>query len=507
MGLMDMRHIIRLWVFLLAAAFLLTMPAAAEEEPTQHTIGLEDFAHARIGVEAETTDSYLSQQLFPEAKILGFNNASDVALALASNKIDAFVVSDFVADKLCQQYPGFRKLTSFQFEYYGVAFPQTRKGARLQEEFNQYLKDIRADGTMSELYSIWMEPREDYPFLPLEKLPAPSGVLRMAADNVYEPFVFMYHGKPVGFDVDLVYRFCQRYGYGLQVNAMNFDSIIASVNTGNCDLAVSGISITEERKEKLLFSDPYFTDSTCLVYSEDSNVLPTSLADSFRKTFLRESRWQQILNGMRITLLITVLSILFGTVLGFLIYLIRRLGRAARFVTGIYIKVFQGTPQLVLLMFFYYVVFARSHISSLTVAVFAFTLIFAAYAAELFEAGISAVDPGQLEAALSLGYTRRQSYLYYVFPQAAEHFLPVYRGEVVSLLKNTSIVGYIAIQDLTKVGDAIRARTYEAFFPLITVAVLYFLLSYLLILLVRRIELRMVPNRLHRTVKGVKLRD
>lgn len=503
------KHLSTLLAALLLCVTLFGVLATAEETEAEHTLTLEDFAHARIGVEADTTESYLTETLLPEAEILSYNNASDVALALARDKVDALMISDFVASKLCLEYPNFRKLASFNFEYYGVAFPKTEKGAQLQMEFNAFLKECRSLGTMEEMYALWMSEDTAAPtHLDLGSLPATNGVLRMAADNVYEPFVYVSHGKPIGFDVDLVYRFCLRFGYGLEIYAMNFDSVIASVNTENCDLAASGISITEERKESLLFSDPYFIDSTCLVYCSDNEELDDgSLLDSFDKTFLREGRWLMILNGIKVTLHITCLAVLYGTLLALLLCIFRNYSRTARLITNAYIKVFQGTPQLVLLMFFYYVVFGRARFSADNIAVFSFSLNFAAYAVELFEAGISAVDEGQREAALSMGYTEWQSFIYYILPQAAEHFLPIYRSEVVSLLKNTSIVGYITIQDLTKVGDSIRARTYEAFFPLIIVALLYFLLSYLLIFVIRRVEFHVTPNRTDRTVKGVKLRD
>ena len=108
---------------------------------------------------------------------------------------------------------------------------------------------------------------------------------------------------------------------------------------------------------------------------------------------------------------------------------------------------------------------------------------------------IESVDKGQNEAALALGYTKRQSFFKVVFPQAAKHFLPVIKGEFVSLVKMTSIVGYITIQDLTKASDIIRSRTYEAFFPLIVTAIIYFVISWLLTIVLGRIEIRLDPKK------------
>ena len=123
----------------------------------------------------------------------------------------------------------------------------------------------------------------------------------------------------------------------------------------------------------------------------------------------------------------------------------------------------------------------------------------------MMRTGIEAVPSGQMEAALAMGYTRSGAFFRIVMPQAALHFLPVYKGEVVSLIKSTSVVGYIAVQDLTKMSDIIRSRTYDALFPLITTAVIYFAVAALLGYLVSRIELRLQPDRVNRGVKGVKM--
>ena len=136
--------------------------------------------------------------------------------------------------------------------------------------------------------------------------------------------------------------------------------------------------------------------------------------------------------------------------------------------------------MLVLLMILFYIIFAKSNLSGNIVAIIGFAMNFGAYVSEMIRTGILAVDKGQMEAALALGYPRHIAFLKIVLPQAAQHFLPVFQGEFISLIKMTSIVGYIAIQDLTKAGDIIRSRTYEAFFPLIVTAVIYFIISWLL---------------------------
>jgi polar amino acid transport system substrate-binding protein len=145
-----------------------------------------------------------------------------------------------------------------------------------------------------------------------------------------------------------------------------------------------------------------------------------------------------------------------------------------------YIAILRGTPVLVVLMLVFYVVFASVDINPVLVAVIAFGLNFSAYVAEIFRGGIEGVEEGQTEAGLAMGFTRFATFRFIVMPQMARRILPVYKGEFISLVKMTSIVGYIAVQDLTKASDIIRSRTFDPFFPIIMVAVLYFTISWVL---------------------------
>jgi polar amino acid transport system substrate-binding protein len=162
---------------------------------------------------------------------------------------------------------------------------------------------------------------------------------------------------------------------------------------------------------------------------------------------------------------------------------------------GVYISILRGTPVLVLLMIIYYVVFASVNINPLFVAIFAFGLNFAAYVSEMFRTSIESVEKGQHEAGIAGGFTKIQTFIYIIMPQALRQVLPVYKGEFISLVKMTSIVGYIAVQDLTKASDIIRSRTFDAFFPLLVAAVLYLIISWLLTWALGYVEVSVDPKR------------
>lgn len=160
-------------------------------------------------------------------------------------------------------------------------------------------------------------------------------------------------------------------------------------------------------------------------------------------------------------------------------------------ITAVFIRFIQGIPSLVLLMVLFYVVFGKVDISPFVVAVIGFSINFGVYVSEMIRTGIDAVDMGQWEAGTSLGFSRLKVFFQIIMPQALKHILPVYKGEFISMVKMTSVVGYIAIQDLTKVSDIIRSRTYEAMFPLICTALIYFVLSWLLTRIIGAFEVKL----------------
>ena len=315
--------------------------------------------------------------------------------------------------------------------------------------------------------------------------------------------------------MDVLVRFCKEYGYKPEMVVMDFPAILPSITTGKCDFACGGIAMTPERAESVYFSEPTYEGGSAVAVlktpetTEDGGI-PGSIITSFEKTFLREGRWKLFLRGTGNTLLITVLSVLFGTLLGFAVYLLCRNGNpVANKLTGACVWLVEGMPMVVLLMVLYYIVFKSIGIGGLAVAVIAFSLTFGAAMYGMLCSGVNAVDRGQTEGARALGYTDRQTFFRIILPQAAQHFLPGYKGQVVSLLKATAVVGYIAVQDLTKMGDIVRSRTYEAFFPLIAVTVIYFLLAALMIRIVEWIIGNINPKnrKPEQILKGVNTHD
>ena len=233
----------------------------------------------------------------------------------------------------------------------------------------------------------------------------------------------------------------------------------------------------------------------------------SEISSSFEKTFITDDRWLQLLNGLGVTGQITIFAALIGLVLGFLIAVIRSThdmtvqGKKCRnfsdfilkflnFLCNIYITIIRGTPVVIQLMIMYFIVFASSR-NGIFAAILSFGINSGAYVAEIVRSGIMSIDKGQFEASRSLGFNYRSTMIHIILPQAFKNILPALGNEFIVLVKETSVAGYVALQDLTYVGNLIRSRTYEAFFPLITVALIYLIIVLILTFLLKKLERRL----------------
>ena len=229
----------------------------------------------------------------------------------------------------------------------------------------------------------------------------------------------------------------------------------------------------------------------------------SNVTESFSNNLIVEDRYRMILDGLQVTLLITLFAAVLGTILGGLVCWMRMSRRRwLQQVARVYIDLMRGTPVLVLLMLMYYVVMAPVDATGIVVAIVTFAMNTAAYISEMLRTTIQGIDRGQSEAGLALGFTPRQTFLKIVLPQVVRAVMPVYQGEIISLLKGTSIVGYIAVADMTRASDLIRSRTFDAFFPLIVTAIIYFVMAWLIGMLLQSLVQR---QRMKATVAAVVL--
>ena len=488
-----------------ANAQVMLVPASARSASTKLR-SVEDLRTRRIGVLLGSAHESWVLRNLPEATMLQYKTVADVTLAVKLGKVDAALYDADALRELQRQDAALGTLGEPLFSFdVGAGF--NSDADELREQFNRFLARLRQDGTYDGMIRRWItDARTEMPAIPG---PRTRGVLTVGVSDVGLPFVAMKDNRLVGLDIELADRFAASLGRELQLSNMDFGSLVAAAATSKADVILSSIYVTPEREARIDFSDPYYAMGTVVAglktniaaYATDTAGAAATpgflqrVADSFQANLVREGRYRLILDGLRTTVLIALLATLVGTVLGAAICFMRMSSRAVlRVPAQLYIAVLRGTPVLVVLMLVFYVVFASVDISPVLVAVLAFGMNFAAYAAEIFRSGIEGVDKGQSEAGLAMGFTPVQTFGYVVLPQTVRRILPVYKGEFISLVKMTSIVGYIAVQDLTKASDIIRSRTFDAFFPLVMVALLYFAISWILIQALGHLERRLDPK-------------
>ena len=221
------------------------------------------------------------------------------------------------------------------------------------------------------------------------------------------------------------------------------------------------------------------------------------LKAQFVLNFITDNRWMSLLRGLFVTLKITFFAVILGFVLGFSVAIVRNVYENTKklkilnFICNIYLTVIRGTPVVVQLLIIYFVIFSSISIDKSIAAILAFGINSGAYQAEIFRSGINSIPRGQMEAGRSLGFSYAQTMVNIVMPQAIKNVLPTLGNEFIVLMKETSVAGYIALEDLTKAGEVIRSRTYSAMMPFLAVALLYLIMvmffTYLLKLFERRL--------------------
>ena len=490
---------------------------------------IDELDGLAIGVQTAVLYEELIKDRVPHTEFKYYTMPTDMILALKSGKISAYLIEGVGYGVHKANHP---ELDTFaEIPGYISAsniIGNNDKQERLLREMNEFIDNGYKNGLLGDegsLYQYWIadfDPATDNVGVKDFQFTGENGTLNIAVEGGYEPFSFVSDGNLAGFDVEFICRFCVEYGYTPIFNEIPFEAIAPGVETGKFDIGMN-IVVSEERNETGTLSDVYYTCPVYLVILGDSpfasgNSTTTAakagffekIGQSFYKTFIRENRWKLFVSGAGVTTLITVCSIIIGTVLGFAVYMACRHGNPfANKTTNFFMWLIHGMPTVLFLMILYYVIFGSSRISGMWISVIGFSLIFGCSMIDMLRVGYNAIGRGQYEASTAMGYSDSQSFFRILLPQAAHHFLPLYSNEVVTLIKETSVVGYIAVLDLTKISDLVRSRTYEAFFALILTAVVYFIIQGIMVRLVKMVQKKIDPRRRSdkKILEGIDIKD
>lgn len=464
---------------------------------------IDDLKGKKIGVQIGTTgDIYVSDY---EGDGQGtvverYNKGNDAISSLKNGKVDCVVIDEEPAKEYVKRNSDLSILEEeFALEEYAICI--SKKNTRLKEEINQALVELKEDKTLQKIIDGYIKEEENsYHYESPQGLTYENGTLIMATNAAFPPYEYYENNVITGIDVDMATAVADKLNRKLVIEDMEFDAVINAVQGGKADIGVSGMTVTEERLKNIDFTDSYTTAKQVIIVRNGQNNALLSIKDSFYQNFIEDSRYQYILTGLRNTVLIALLAVILGIIIGFLVAVVRathdKTGgmKVLNFLCGVYLTIIRGTPAMIQLLIIYYVIFASSNINKVLVAALAFGINSGAYVAEIIRGGIMSLDNGQFEGARSLGLTHAQTMRYVILPQTIKNTLPALANEFIVLLKETSISGYIGLQDLTMAGNIIRSNTYQAFFPLISVACIYLVIVMILTAGVKKLERSMKKN-------------
>lgn len=450
-------------IFILAILICLSVAGCGKDDDSKPLAveSVEDLAGTTIGVQIGTTGAIYAEDFVaenPGTEVIRYNKGADAVQALKQQKIDAVLIDEQPALAFVEKN---NELTiadeEFAMEEYAIGI--AKENTELLYQINDALEAIKVNGTMDEIVANYIgDEKGEHPYESPEGLTRGNGTLTMATNVAFPPYEYYEDKTAVGIDIDMMQAIADYLNMDLVVSDMEFDSVIMAVQSDKADVAAAGLTVTEDRLKNISFSESYTTAKQVIIYNNGEKAEKMSLADKIYQTFIEKNRWQYIPKGLANTLLITV---------------------------------FRGTPMVVQLLIMYYVVFAQTAVNPLIAAVIAFGLNSGAYLSEAIRSGIMAIEIGQFEAGRSMGFNYHETVRYIIMPQAIKVSLPAIFNEYIALLKESSIVGYIGLMDLTKAGDIIRSNTYEALVPLVSVALVYLVLVMIMTSFVSRLERRL----------------
>ena len=471
--------------------------------------GKDDLRGSVIGVQLGTTSDGLASKLEKEGdgtKVVRFNKGADAVQALCQGKIDCVLTDEAPALAFQRVNPSLSILPECVDEA-EFAICVAKGNETLRSAVNGALDRLKSNGTIDSIVKRYVDggilvshtsPSKDEGMDGKEKLRTlgEKKTLRFITNASFEPFEFYKDGKIVGIDVDVAHAIGNELGLDVEIRDVEFDAIITSVQAGKADVGIAGITVTPEREKNIDFTHTYVKVRQVILVNNGDKVTgkQVGIVEKFKSCFVDEARYLYLLKGLGNTLTITFFAIILSVLLGTLIAIVRatyeRTGklRILSALCQLYLTIVRGTPTMVQLLIIYYVVFASVDVNKIVVAVIAFGLNSAAYIAEVVRSGIMSVDNGQMEAGRSLGLSYGKTMRLVILPQAFKNVLPAMGNELITLLKETSISGYIGLVDLTKGSDIIRSITYEAMLPLGMVALIYLVIVVGLYMGVRRME-------------------
>ena len=499
---------------LLTSAFAL--PSFAEGEKTENSTensnekytSVSDFdkSDVTLGVVEGFIFGDVASQKLPNAHIVFYPDREAAFKDLTFGKVDGVVDDDAIIRSILRSTDNLYMVEGYlENSDYAFIFSKNDKGEKLSESFSEYIKTLKSDGTMAELDEKWFgnktnnKKSEDIPSYSADE--DKQNIILALSDDGSIPFSYLSAGKPVGYDIDVIIGFCKEYNYSVTVKMTDFEDMQKGVEEGRYDLGCGGITVTEERKQKLLFCEPDYSGGVAICalraeYSQSGGVAPgrtgsskmkdleaaregwfSSFVRHLKYTFVEENRYLLFTKGILVTLIVSITSIILGSLFGFILYKGSKRGRLIeKIFSRVVLWLVQGVPAIMIIMLLFYSFYRNMAVGSLLASVTGFTFVFAEMCSRNIDKNSKCINEGKLADDYRLEYFDDSHFVKEIFNANGKRMLEDYRDDIILLIKMSSVIGYVSAQDMVKVFDKIRMESLETMIPLIATTLVYMII-------------------------------
>ena len=455
-------------------------------DANDHQVLVRDFLGKRIGVMYGTMfDKFTSD--FLHGTPIYYHDFNLALVDLRIGRIDGFMLN-YQINRLLENMTeaSFSNIDLIPSEIFITKTAAISIDQDLLNKFNIFLRQMHRDGTLFEMQNRWLRNLSSLNIqMPDIPLSGNNGVLKIATSGKSLPFSFYNNNDElVGFSIELAKRFAESQGMELEIIPRNINEIIPYVVDERADMGFDIFHIQEEAISPIYYSDPiYEANASVVMINEDTLPVESSISKitswfktGIERNLMTDHRWRLLLNGFQVTLLIAILAQLLGTLLGSIIcFFITHKNKYIKWIGTVYFEFINRIPIVVLLLITFYVIFANTRLSNIQVAILVFTMLSSVSVADILKKSLAKINPLEKDAARSLGFSNFTIYTNIILPQIIRNSMEDYTKVFIDLIKATAIVGYIAIQDLTRAAEIIRSRTFNAYFPLLIVTLIYFI--------------------------------
>ena len=479
-------------------------------EPIEDTsqVVITDFFEKRLGVMYGTMYDRMATEVLGAIPIV-YNEFHVAEVDLNTGRISGFLLNESIAKMFADVSAlDYQVIELKHSDLFIARVSAIAISPEVLDRFNLFVANLSNEGTLAEIQDRWMRNvsihSSQMPIIPLVR---GNEVLRVATSGKTRPFSFYDENHdPFGFCIEMARRFAAGEGMTLELILLDLPEIIPFIRNGGADLGLDLFQIKSEFEEFVLYSDPIFQGNAAIIVLNETHVtlahkiqdIIEYFSESIERNFIMHNRWQLLVEGFRLTMLISFASYILGTIFGcFIFFLCAHKNKFLKFIGTIYYEFICRTPNVVLLLIAFYILFARTTFSNVLIAIFVFTMIASTDIARCLKNAFSQINMQEKEIARSLGFTPFGAYVYVIYPQVVRHGIEEYTKGFIYILKTTAILGYIAIQDLTRAVEIIRSRTFDPFFPLLFATLIYILVISIFVYIFKYIAKRINTDKRH----------